>query len=125
MNAQLDMFEQWESVEPKKEVSITELEDLCVQISNQRAMYDLKRAEAQAENVKLEELENKLIQILKDAGKSGYDSNIGKFSITTFLTVVSKVANNLFSAKTSDLLNKFINVLLPTFVYPTKATLTI
>ena len=48
----------------------------------------------------------------------------GKLSITTFRTVVSSVANNLFSANTSDLLNKFIIVLFPTLVYPTKATLT-
>ena len=40
----------------------------------------------------------------------------GTFSITTFLTVVSSVANNLFSAKTSDLASRFIIVLLPTLV---------
>ena len=40
----------------------------------------------------------------------------GKFPITTFLTVVSKVANNLFSAKTSDLESAFISVDFPTLV---------
>ena len=53
------------------------------------------------------------------------DSKNGKFSIMTLRTVVSNVANNLFSAKTSLLLNKFIKVDLPTFVYPTNATRTI
>ena len=43
--------------------------------------------------------------------------------MTIFLTVVSKVANNLSSAKTLDLLSKFIRVDFPTFVYPTIATL--
>ncbi len=33
-----------------------------------------------------------------------------------FRTVVSNVAKSLFSAKTSDLLSKFINVDFPTFV---------
>ena len=41
------------------------------------------------------------------------DSKNGKFSIMTLRTVVSNVANNLFSAKTSLLLNKFIKVDLP------------
>ena len=40
----------------------------------------------------------------------------GKFPITTLRTVVSKVANNLFSAKTSDLERAFINVDFPTLV---------
>ena len=40
----------------------------------------------------------------------------GRLSITTFLTVVSSVANNLFSANTSDLLIRFIMVDLPTLV---------
>ena len=53
------------------------------------------------------------------------DNKNGKFSITTLRTVVSSVANNLFSANTSDLLNVFIIVLLPTLVYPTSATRTI
>ena len=44
----------------------------------------------------------------------------GTFSITTFLTVVSSVANSLFSAKTSLLARRFIKVLLPTLVYPTR-----
>ncbi len=52
-------------------------------------------------------------------------SKNGRFSITTLRTVVSSVANSLFSAKTSDLLSKFIMVDLPTLVYPIKATLTI
>ena len=50
-------------------------------------------------------------------------SKKGRLSITTFLTVVSKVANNLSSAKTSDLANWFINVDFPALVYPIKATL--
>src|SRR5690606_33422249 len=41
----------------------------------------------------------------------------GKFPMTTLRTVVSKVANNLFSANTSDLLKTFIRVDFPTFVY--------
>ena len=45
--------------------------------------------------------------------------------MTTFLTVVSRVANNLFSAKTSLLLTTFIKVDFPTLVYPTRATRTI
>ncbi len=45
----------------------------------------------------------------------------GTLPITTFLTVVSSVANSLFSAKTSDFASIFIIVLLPTFVYPTSA----
>ena len=49
----------------------------------------------------------------------------GTFSITTFLTVVSSVANNLFSANTSDLASRFMMVLLPTLVYPTSESLTI
>ena len=53
------------------------------------------------------------------------ESKKGKFSTTTFLTVVSSVANNLFSAKTSDLLIKFMIVDFPTFVYPTNETRTI
>ena len=44
--------------------------------------------------------------------------------MTSFLTVVSNVANNLSSAKTFVLHSKFINVDLPTLVYPTIATLT-
>ena len=44
------------------------------------------------------------------------ESKKGTFSITTFLTVVSNVANNLFSANTSDLLNIFMIVDLPTLV---------
>ena len=39
-------------------------------------------------------------------------------------TVVSSVANSLFSAKTSDLLIRFMMVDLPTLVYPTRATRT-
>ena len=49
----------------------------------------------------------------------------GTFSITTFLTVVSRVAKSLFSAKTSDLASRFIIVLLPTLVYPTRESRTI
>ena len=52
-------------------------------------------------------------------------SKKGIFLMTTFRTVVSRVANNLFSAKTSDLLITFIKVDFPTLVYPTKATRTI
>ena len=51
-------------------------------------------------------------------------SSIGKFPKTTFLTVVSRVAKSLFSAKTLDFDRTFIKVLLPTFVYPTNATRT-
>ena len=40
----------------------------------------------------------------------------GRFSMTIFLTVVSSVANNLSSAKTSDFEIKFISVDFPTFV---------
>ncbi len=47
----------------------------------------------------------------------------GVLSNTTFLVVVSSVANNLFSANTSLLLRIFIIVLFPTLVYPTRATL--
>jgi len=46
----------------------------------------------------------------------------GRFSIITLRTVVSNVANNLFSANTSLLANRFIKVDLPTLVYPTNAT---
>ena len=46
------------------------------------------------------------------------------FSITTFLTVVSRVANNLSSANTLALEMEFIKVDFPTFVYPTSAALT-
>ena len=49
-------------------------------------------------------------------------SRKGRLSIITLRTVVSSVANNLFSANTSLLANRFINVDLPTLVYPTKAT---
>ena len=49
----------------------------------------------------------------------------GTFSITTFLTVVSRVAKSLFSAKTSDFASTFIRVDFPTLVYPTRASLTI
>ena len=49
-------------------------------------------------------------------------SKKGRFSIMTLRTVVSRVAKSLFSAKTSLLASKFINVDLPTLVYPTKAT---
>ena len=48
----------------------------------------------------------------------------GRFSITTFLTVVSKVAKSLFSANTSLFESRFIRVDFPTLVYPTKATRT-
>ena len=48
----------------------------------------------------------------------------GNVLITTFLTVVSSVANNLSSAKTLLLDNIFIIVDFPTLVYPTNATLT-
>ena len=44
------------------------------------------------------------------------DSKKGTISITTLRTVVSKVANSLFSANTSDLLKMFMSVLLPTLV---------
>ena len=44
------------------------------------------------------------------------DSRKGTFSITTLRTVVSSVAKSLFSAKTSLLASRFINVLLPTLV---------
>ena len=49
-------------------------------------------------------------------------SRKGRFSITTFLTVVSSVAKSLFSANTSLLASMFIIVDLPTLVYPTSAT---
>ena len=49
----------------------------------------------------------------------------GRFSIIILRTVVSSVANSLFSANTSDLHNKFIKVDFPTLVYPTSATRTI
>ena len=47
----------------------------------------------------------------------------GRLPITTLRTVVSRVANNLFSAKTSDLANLFISVDFPALVYPINATL--
>ena len=43
-------------------------------------------------------------------------SRKGQFSMTTFLTVVSKVAKSLFSANTSLFERRFINVLFPTLV---------
>ena len=43
-------------------------------------------------------------------------SRNGRFSMVTFLTVVSKVAKSLFSANTSLLLRRFISVDLPTLV---------
>ena len=49
----------------------------------------------------------------------------GKFLITVFRTVVSSVANNLFSTNTSLFPTAFIKVDFPTFVYPTIATRTI
>ena len=53
------------------------------------------------------------------------ESKKGRFLITTFRTVVSKVAKSLFSTKTSLFPTAFIKVDFPTFVYPTKATRTI
>ena len=53
------------------------------------------------------------------------ESRKGKFPTTTFRTVVSNVANSLFSANTSDLVNRFIKVDFPTLVYPTNAALII
>ena len=49
-------------------------------------------------------------------------SKKGRFSITTLRTVVSRVANSLFSANTSLFDIRFMMVLLPTLVYPTSAT---
>ena len=49
-------------------------------------------------------------------------SRNGRFSMTTLRTVVSSVANSLFSANTSLLARRFIVVDLPTLVYPTRAT---
>ena len=43
-------------------------------------------------------------------------SRNGRLSIITLRTVVSSVANSLFSANTSDLLSRFISVDLPTLV---------
>ena len=40
----------------------------------------------------------------------------GTFLMAIFRTVVSNVAKSLFSANTSDLLNRFIKVDFPTFV---------
>ena len=50
------------------------------------------------------------------------ESRNGRFSIITLRTVVSNVANSLFSAKTSLFESKVINVDFPTLVYPTNAT---
>lgn len=50
------------------------------------------------------------------------DSRNGRFSIITLRTVVSNVANSLFSANTSLLESSVIRVDLPTLVYPTNAT---
>ena len=50
-------------------------------------------------------------------------SRKGRLSMITFLTVVSRVAKSLFSAKTSLLLRRFMSVDFPTFVYPTRAIL--
>ncbi len=52
------------------------------------------------------------------------ESRNGRLPTTTFLTVVSRVANSLFSANTSDLLRRFMTVDFPTLVYPTRATWT-
>ena len=49
-------------------------------------------------------------------------SRNGRFSITTFRTVVSSVAKSLFSANTSLFASMFMMVDLPTLVYPTNAT---
>ena len=49
------------------------------------------------------------------------ESRNGRLSIITLRTVVSNVANSLFSANTSLLASRFINVDLPTLVYPTNA----
>ena len=49
-------------------------------------------------------------------------SRNGRFSTTTLRTVVSRVANSLFSANTSLFASRFIIVDFPTLVYPTRAT---
>ena len=49
-------------------------------------------------------------------------SRNGRLSITTLRTVVSSVANSLFSANTSLFASMFMMVDLPTLVYPTSAT---
>ena len=72
-----------------------------------------------------------LIGLSLDGAKDCHDINRvdskrnGTFSITTLRTVVSSVAKSLFSAKTSLLASRFINVLFPTLVYPTREILTI
>jgi len=53
-------------------------------------------------------------QQYRKSGKVNFHNNF-------FVLFVSSVANNLFSAKTSDLLNTFISVDFPTLLYPTRA----
>ena len=58
-----------------------------------------------------------ILRMFLEKGAAYYNHHMAFHILyTIFLVVVSNVANNLFSAKTSLLLSRFISVDLPTFV---------
>jgi hypothetical protein len=68
-------------------VTISELEELCLAIKNQREECDRIKMEAKAANEKLDELEKKMMGCLSALGKNSYKSDVGLFTVTHRISV--------------------------------------
>ena len=63
-------------------VTVEQLEQLCELIRAQREKAEEAKKAYSDENTKLEQLEMRLINVLKDLGKDSYKSNVGTFSVS-------------------------------------------
>lgn len=81
----------------KREVTVNELDNLVIELKDARISYDLAKAVSTGKHELVEELENKLIALLTEAGKSVYEVEgcarvtiVSKTQVTTPKTLEQK-----------------------------------
>lgn len=89
-----------------REVTTAELDELVVSMKNARSEYDVAKAIASEKNAILEDLENKLVELLVAANKKSYEVDgvarvtvVNRTSVTTPKTIQEKEALFAFLEK--------------------------
>lgn len=77
------------SEEPKKEISVAEMDNALGLLRTLKEEYSTKKKESDEAYAKAKEQEATVIQMLKDCGKSKYVSDAGKAALVEELTVTT------------------------------------
>jgi hypothetical protein len=69
------------------DVTVAQLDELCVAVSEQRKVCDAISEQSKLENAKLTKLEEKVLVLFEKLGKDSYNSPVGNFSISHRMSV--------------------------------------